>query len=302
MIHCRYLTAFDQPRDQLEAALYALMGDLDAVYESIRLNPLSNHFELEAIANQSFEFTLTVHWPDDGTLPTLIIFDIELVTPVEPYKLNEALALPAAAYFPPLTLVYNSFGRERSLRLFPRVLDLENALRELIIAVMLKRFGPDWWQNVIVNNQLNRAGTSTAEASLQQEAEIRLHDSLPMHPLYYIDLKALREIMEQVDELVEAQVRLTLPPPPNPSRAQRRRWEEALNSQLPFASILENYDRVPITAKISEIRELRNRLMHGRYLTEENEQEIEVICGQIHRFLVVPGHVGNFDDRILRNH
>lgn len=302
MIHCRYLTAFDQPRDQLEAALYALMGDLDAVYESIQLNPLSNHFELEAIANQSFEFTLTVHWPDDGTLPTLIIFDVELATSVEPYKLNEALAFPAAAYFPPLTLVYNSFGRERSLRLFPRVLDLENALRELIIAVMLKRFGSDWWQTVIVSNQLNRVGNSTAEESLQQEAESKLHDSMPMHPLYYMDLKVLRAIMEQVDELVEAQVRLTLPLPPTTSRAQHHRWEEALTAQLPFANILENYDRVSITAKISEVRELRNRLMHGRYLTENNEKVIEVICEQIHRFLVEPGHVGNFDDRRLRNH
>jgi hypothetical protein len=302
MIHCRYLTAFDQPREQLEAALYTLMGDLDAVYERIQLNPLSNHFELEAIANQSFEFTMTVHWPDDGTLPLLIIFDVELATPVEPYRLNEALALPAAAYFPPLTLVYNSFGRERSLRLFPRVLDLENALRELIIAVMLKRYGPDWWQTIIVNNQLNRVRNLTAEESLQQEADGRLHDSLLMHPLYYMDLTALREIMEQVDELVEAQLRRTLPSPPNPSRAQRRRWESALAAQLPFASILENDDRVPIAAKISEIRELRNRLMHGRYLTENNEQAIEVICEQIHRFLVVPGHVGNFDDRILRNH
>src|SRR6266516_2373362 len=301
MIHCRYLTAFDQPRDQLEAALYTLMGDLDAAYEHIQINPLSNHFELEAIANQSFEFTLTVHWPDDGTLPTLIIFDVELATPVEPYRLNEALALPAEAYFPPLTLVYNSFGRERSLRLFPRILDLENALRELIIAVMLKRFGPDWWQSVMVSNQLNRAGTSTAEESQRQEAEIKLHDRLPMHPLYYMDLKALRGIMEQVDELVETQVRLTLPPPPT-SRAQHRRWEDVLTAQLPFASILENYDRVSIAAKISEIRELRNRLMHGRYLTENNEQVIEVVCEQIHRFLVVPGHVGNFDDRRLRNH
>ena len=123
-----------------------------------------------------------------------------------------------------------------------------------------------------------------------------------MHPLYYMDLKALRDIMEQVDELVEAQLRLTLPPPPATGRSQRRRWEDALAAQLPFASILENYDRVSIAAKISEIRELRNRLMHGRYLTENNEQVIEVICEQIHRFLVVPGHVGNFDDRILRNH
>src|SRR6266568_2780477 len=234
MIHCRYLTAFDQPRDQLEASLYALMGDLDAVYDSVQLNPLSSHFELEAIANQSFEFTPTIHWHNDGALPTLIIFDVELATPVEPYKLNEALALPAEAYFPPLTLVYNSFGRERSLRLFPRLLDLENAVRELIIAVMLKRFGSNWWQHVIVSNQLNRVGNATAEDSLLQEAGSKLHDSLPMHPLYYMDLKVLREIMEQVDELIEAQVRRTLPPPLNPSRAQRRRWEEALTAQLPF--------------------------------------------------------------------
>src|SRR6266700_3890738 len=302
MIHCRYLTAFDQPRDQLEASLYALMGDLDAVYENIQLNPLNNHFELEAIANQSFEFTLTVHWPDDGALPNLIIFDVELATPVEPYKLNEALAFPAAAYFPPLTLVYNSFGRERSLRLFPRLLDLVNAVRELIIAVMLKRFGSNWWQHVIVSNQLNRVGNATAEDSLLQEAGSKLHDSLPMHPLYYMDLKVLREIIEQVDELVETQIRRALPPPPNPSRNQLHKWEETLIAQLPFASILENYDRVSIAAKISEVRELRNRLMHGRYLTENNEQIIEVICEQIHRFLVLPGHVGNFDDRILWNH
>ncbi len=302
MIHCRYLTAFDKPRNQLKTSLFDLMGDLDAVYDSIQLNPQNSHYELEAIANQSFEFTLTVHWHDDGTLPTLIIFDVELATPVEPYKLNEALALPAAAYFPTLTLVYNSFGRERSLRLFPRILDLENAVRELIIAVMLKRFGSNWWQTVIVNNQLNREGNTTAENSLLLEAESRLHDSLPMHPLYYMDLKVLREIMEQVDELVEAQIRRIMPPLLNPSRKQIRKWEEALTAQLPFASILENYDRVSIAAKISEIRELRNRLMHGRYLTENNEQIIEVICEQIHRFLVLPGHVGNFDDRILRNH
>ena len=59
MIHCRYLTAFDKPMDQLEASLYDLMGNLNAVHESIELNPLNRHFELEAIANQSFEFTLT---------------------------------------------------------------------------------------------------------------------------------------------------------------------------------------------------------------------------------------------------
>jgi hypothetical protein len=106
--------------------------------------------------------------------------------------------------------------------------------------------------------------------------------------------------MEKVDEVEEVRIRQVMPLPKNPSRKQIRKWEEVLIPQLPFASILENYDKVPIAAKISEIRELRNRLMHGCYLTETNEQIIEVICEQIHRFLVLPGHVGNFDDRIFR--
>src|SRR5260370_39483684 len=113
MIHCRYLTAFDKPRNQLEASLYALMGDLDAVYDRIQLNPLSSHFELEAIANQSFEFSLTVHWNDDGTLPTLIIFYVVLDTPVEPFKLNDVLSLLAESHFPHSTLENNKLSSER---------------------------------------------------------------------------------------------------------------------------------------------------------------------------------------------
>jgi hypothetical protein len=39
--------------------------------------------------------------------------------------------------------------------------------------------------------------------------------------------------------------------------------------------------------------------MHGKYLTEDNVRTIEVVCGQLHRFLVQRGHVGNFIDRRL---
>ena len=113
--------------------------------------------------------------------------------------------------------------------------------------------------------------------------------------------QVLRTIMEKIDELKEADVKTRMTDPTHLSRANRHKWEQNLIAQLPFASILENYDRVFIKDKISEIRELRNRLVHGRYLTESNEQIISIICQQIHRFLVSPGYVGNFNDRTLIN-
>jgi hypothetical protein len=302
MIQSRYLTASVNSQIDLKDSLYALMNDLNAVYdeeEGIRVNPLSGDSELEAVINQNFEFILKIHWKGEGGSPTLVTFDVELATPVEPYWLNEALAIPAEVYFPSLVLVYNSYGRARSIKLFPFLLDLENTIRELIIAVMFTRFGPCWWDEIIVRNNLNRAGDSTAEQSRSMETEGKLHNSFAMHPLYYLELKALREIMESVDELVEVEVRKSMPDPTNLSRTKRRKWEQDLTVQLPFSSILENYDNVSMTDKISEIRELRNRLMHGRYLTERNEQQISVICEQMHRFLVSPSHVGDFRDRNL---
>jgi len=302
MIQCRYLTASENSQVDMKDSLYALLNDLNAVYdetEGIRVNPLSGDSELEAIINQNFEFILKIHWKGEGDSPILVTFDVELATPVEPYWLNEALAIPAEVYFPSLVLVYYSYGRARSIRLFPLLLDLENAIRELIITVMFTHFGPCWWEEIIVKNNLNRVGDTTAEQSKSMETASKLHNNFAMHPLYYLELKDLREIMEKVDELVEVEVRKSIPNPTNLSRTKRRKWEQDLTAQLPFANILENYDNVSMTDKISEIRELRNRLMHGRYLTESNEQLISIICQQIHRFLILPGHVGDFRDRNL---
>ncbi len=301
MTQARYYTAFQKSQDELEASLYALLDDLNAAYEEARANPLNGYYELEALVAQNFEYSLNIQWKNEANISTLITFDVELDTPVEPYRLDEALAVPAQVYFSPLILVYNSYGRERSLRLFPLLLDLENILRELIISVMLTHFGSSWWEDVIVTNNLNRSSNSTAEQNRAQEIDSKLHDYLAMHYLYYLELKALREIMEKIDELKEADVKTRMTDPTHLSRANRHKWEQNLIAQLPFASILENYDRVFIKDKISEIRELRNRLVHGRYLTESNEQIISIICQQIHRFLVSPGYVGNFNDRTLIN-
>jgi hypothetical protein len=295
----RYLTVLDKSQTTLEYLLFQFLDELSAVYEEVRLNPLNDRKELEAAINQNFEFLLNVQWRANTTPPILMIFDIQMETSVEPYRLHQVFAEPAEAYFPPLILVYNSYGRARSIHSFPRLLDLENAIRELIVTVLLEHYGSNWWDETIVCNQLDQVGRFSAKELREEETNNRLHDNFPMHLLYYLGLKSLRRIIEKVDQLAKEELRKTMPDPRNLSRSKVRERRKELISQLPFASILDNYDQVSMPAKISEIRELRNRVMHGRYLTEDNELTIELICRQFYRFLVEPGHIGNFADREL---
>lgn len=301
-IQARYLTAFEDSADLLEATVRSFLEDLGAVFQDTRVNPLTGRSEIEATVNESVEYSLKVHWKPDPTAPILTVFDVFLFTPVEPLVLDAQLAAPAANYFPELILVYNSLGRERSIRLFPLLLDLENVVRELIVAEMLDYFGPDWWRQVVVGSDLNRVDRRrTAETAKQDEMDSRLHDCFPMHWLYYLDLAKLRDVIEKAEETAETNERPIMLNPANLSRTTRRAREQQLAARLPFYRILDNFDGISIPSKISEIRELRNRIMHGRYLTQSNEQLIQIICEQYHRFLVSPGWVGDFESRRLKS-
>lgn len=298
-LQARYLTAFNGSQEELEKNLYDLLHELQASYEVARLNPISERQELEATIASSLEFSMRVHWRPTDVAPILITFDIEMITPVvEPKRLDKVLAEPVALYFPTLTLVYNSLGRERSVKLFPKLLDFESVVRELIVTIMLDYFGPDWWAQIMTDGELSPK-KKKAEQSRQEEDDGKLHDFYSMHPLYYLDLKDLRAIMEQADELAKPNIEALLPNPKGLKSGNLQKWKADLSAKLPFAHILENYDQVSIAAKISEIRELRNRVMHGRYLTESNEELIKIICEQYYRFLVKPGHVGDFRNRVL---
>lgn len=298
-VQARYLTAFQGSTDLLEETVCSFLEDLGAIFQEARINPVTGRSEIEAVVNESVEYSLKVHWKPDSAPPTLTVFDVHLFTSAEPRVLDANLATPAANYFPELILVYNSFGRERSIRLFPMLLDLENVVRELIVAEMLDYFGPDWWTQVVVGSDLNRIGDRTAETAKQNEMDSRLHDCFPMHWLYYLDLAKLRDIIKKAEETAETVERSSMPDPANLSRTKRRVWEQQLATRLPFSRILDNFDEIYIPGKISEIRELRNRIMHGRYLTESNEHLIQIICEQYYRFLVSPGCVGNFESRRL---
>jgi hypothetical protein len=305
MIHACYLTVFEQPQEELERALYDLFDDLGAVYdeyESVPLNPLSNQYELQAAVTQNFEFLLNVHWQSDINSHILITFDVEMAVPVEPVELEKALAQPTETYFPKLTLVYNFYGYERSKRLFPLIINFENAVREFIISVMLKKYGSGWEDtlNKYIEDakqdiekykikygykweeKLQRYEKCKSEAvdSQKRETDDQRHNPLIMHWIYHANFTDLSEMITMVDDLEGG-------------------YKLARSPQSTFASTVDKSTRDTITSKINYIRVLRNRLMHGRYLTGNNEELIKSICDEFHDLIIQPGHINNFESRRL---
>lgn len=294
----RYLTAITESQAELEDKLLLLLEDLEASFDDIRENPLEKRMELEATVNSNFEYWLLIHWSTAYTSPLLLTFDIRMFTPIEPYHLERALAEPIAIHFQPPALVYNSYGRNRILEVFPRLIDFENIIRELIITVMFTKFGPEW-ETQIVNEEGIKQIYEGAIENRNTESKGKIHNSMLMHWLYYTQLKDLRTIMENVDKIARANVQATMADPSTLTSSKRKKWEHDLAVQLPFAGIFYNYDQINILERISEMREPRNRVMHGRYLTEENANLINSICDLFDRFIVKPGHVGQFKSRIL---
>jgi hypothetical protein len=151
------------------------------------------------------------------------------------------------AVFDQCLLVFSELGRERSLRLFRQISDLENALRELVVQKMLEHDGVVWWDCVLPG--LKERG----RVRKQKEVDSPLYDCYPHHELFYIDFDDLHRLVDYADTV--------------------------------FRPIFRHRDRVNLADEITKLNELRNRVMHGRYLTDENEQAILLACRMFDRIL-----------------
>jgi hypothetical protein len=271
----RYLTSFSGSERSLVRRVKRFLDSLDAVYDgSFRVNPVNNQRIAQAEIAQNYELSLTIAWLHPLPNPALLSFDVESATDIYLPHLSNLVAVPAKQYFGDLTLVYSSFGRARDLVTFPLLFDLENVIKELIIATMLSSYGDDWWDTAGIDQNLR----NSAAQYRNNEASNPLHDSFEFHPVFYLDLKDLRKIIEDEND-------------------KHTQQGHPLNS--PFTAVFAHYDQVHMPDKIGEIRDLRNRVMHGKYLTENNLLAIRVICSQFHRFLVAKGYVGDFRERKL---
>jgi hypothetical protein len=151
------------------------------------------------------------------------------------------------ALFHQSILIFSELGRERNLILFQQISDLENALRELIVQKMLEHEGTTWWDHVLPGLQ------DRGRARKQKEIDSPLYDCYPQHDLFYIEFDDLHRLIDGAHDV--------------------------------FDPVFRHRNRINLADEIAKLNELRNRVMHGRYLTEKNEQAIQIACDMFDRIL-----------------
>jgi hypothetical protein len=78
---------------------------------------------------------------------------------------------------------------------YPFFYVLENSIRNLIIIVMSKKYGKNWWKDEIENNKNFNNVCSSVEIRKKDENEIRWHGKRNKHEIFYTDLDELRKLI-----------------------------------------------------------------------------------------------------------
>lgn len=112
----RYKVSFDGSSEELKNILLSLLEDLDANFiddkEIIRLNPLEDRYELEAVLNEDLEFSLLIYWSNDTQKPIEVTFDLDSPAPIE-IQIDDKFLNPAKIHFPSMRVIYNFLDRPK---------------------------------------------------------------------------------------------------------------------------------------------------------------------------------------------
>jgi hypothetical protein len=112
----RYKVSFEGSQEELRKILLNLLENLDANFiddkEIIRLNPLEDRHELEAVLSEDLEFSLLVYWSNDTQRPIEVTFDLDSPAPIE-IPIDDQFLNPAKIYFPNMRLIYNFLERPK---------------------------------------------------------------------------------------------------------------------------------------------------------------------------------------------
>lgn len=125
---------------------------------------------------------------------------------------------------------------ERNLEAYTLLFQIENALRECIIAALNQAVGGLWHKERLPPDVLEKYRDGVA-----YERKCRWVHLAPHHPLYYVDFPDLRKVIES-----------------------ERNWREA------FAPIFSRKDI--LAASLSEVEVVRNRVAHNRILMDDDVQ------------------------------
>jgi len=78
--------------------------------------------------------------------------------------------------------------------LYPILYVLENSMREVVKRVMRAQFGDDWWDTELISGKL-KSVQNTAAARMKKESSQRWHQRRGAHPIDYIGIDDLGDIV-----------------------------------------------------------------------------------------------------------
>jgi hypothetical protein len=84
--------------------------------------------------------------------------------------------------------------------IYPMLYVLENSMREVVKRVMTAKFGADWWNTELTSGKL-KSVHNTAAGRMTKESRQRWHQRRGDHPLYYIGLDELGDIINGKHEV-----------------------------------------------------------------------------------------------------
>jgi hypothetical protein len=91
---------------------------------------------------------------------------------------------------PPLITPQLLQNAEEMSEIYPVLYIFENSLREFILRVLEKKYGPDWWEN-----KVNKEVQEKVKVRIQQEKLNPWHGSRGVHPIFYTDFSDLAKIL-----------------------------------------------------------------------------------------------------------
>jgi hypothetical protein len=256
----RFVGFFDGDFDEFRETVSDLVGSMfiDFDFDEEQMNPEDEIGAISFVApndpeqEEQLAFRLVWNRVDEDGFSVSIEWDT--------FDSAEQLLSEGAAtlvnYFDDILLLSAEQGLATSLEGYQAIHCLEAGMRQAIVWALMQSHGQNWWRDGVAGIEVPRRWGRTLGEKAQYYADSDQtigHDRCEHDLIFYLDFSDLRTIVDSDPET--------------------------------FAFLQDDRDRLNFAQDLSLLRVLRNRIMHGRYLTEENQANIFVVSRRYGRLL-----------------
>jgi hypothetical protein len=161
-----------------ESALIVFAQNFDVGSETVRRKlSADKQSEIRSVLNRSY--SVTEHKASSRKRA------------IRPYSYDQDPFLPGSLY---------SGLSIQSLQAYQLLFVLENSIRSFIVRVLSKRFGHDWWSNILKTKSTTVIGQKVLGRK-KNEAANWYHGHRGAHEIYYADYEDLLQIMRSFDSV-----------------------------------------------------------------------------------------------------